>query len=100
MTSKKTKRDVQRLADRLGAELLINSDHPQLDAELVAPFGHYWTCEPYLHALVGCQNDEEPTTNVWTDMYDRAKHGVTRCDDPEDGHGDCEFWAENSEESE
>lgn len=94
----KTKRDVVRLAKRLGAELIVDDRFAELDVEVEAPYGHHWTdCD--VHVLVGHQNDDDTRAMLWDDLWERMKGGVELCR----GHGgerscgamhngQCDFW--------
>lgn len=92
---RKQKRDVELRATKWHAELIINSPSPELDCELVAPYGHHWKNED-VHAFVGCTIDNGMTApEAWGDLWDRCSEGPELCT-PEtcalwhDGH--CGFW--------
>ena len=91
-----TRRDVARLAESLGAELVVHNARP-VECELIAPLGHHWTeggaqgCA--LHVLVGFQSYGKSASDVWDDLYDRARYGG-----PGKCPADCDFWADWSDE--
>jgi len=90
----KTKRDIERLAKRLGADLIVNNPAPELDCELVAPAGHHWKGED-VHSLVGCQDNWDTAGEVWEDVYHRALDGVEVCDRDTCSswhNNECDFW--------
>ena len=75
----KTKRDVMRLAKRLGATVSINANPPRLDVGVEAPRGSNWSCDPGVHELVRCQWDDDTPADVWTDLWERMDLGIEFC---------------------
>ena len=71
----KQRRDVYRLAKKLGAKIIENDPH---DFEAEAPNGKRWKCDG-VHWLVASLWDGYTMGELWTDLWGRMDFGLETC---------------------